>query len=132
MSVVAASLAGSVGLNVGYCASARMRPVCGCITTIEQVLAPAALISAAHCCSAYHWMSAWTVSRRLSPGTGDLTICSVCGMGCWVGPSSTCSLPSRPASSELYSCSSPAAPVASPVAPAPVNPTRLAARSPFG
>src|SRR5271156_513624 len=86
MSVVAATLDGSAGLNVGYCASARMRPVCGFITTTEQFLAWAALTSVAHSCSASHWMSALTVSRRLLAGTGGLTICSVCGRGCWVGP----------------------------------------------
>ena len=110
ISAVAATLAGLAGLKVGYWASARIRPVCGCITTTEQFVAWVALTSAAHCCSAYHWMSDWMVSFRLPAASGALTICSVCGMGCCVGPTSTVSLPSRPASSVLYCSSTPAWP----------------------
>src|SRR5215467_4392592 len=102
MSVVAATLDGLAGLNVGYCARARIWPVRGFMTTTEQFAACAALTSAAHCCSAYHWMSDWMVSFRFPAATGALTICSVCGMGLFVGPVSTVSLPSRPASSLLY------------------------------
>src|SRR5580704_5124759 len=81
MSVVAATLAGSDGLNVGYCASARICPVRGSIATTEQFVACAFLTSAAHACSAYHWMSAWTVSCRLPAGTGARSVCSVPGIG---------------------------------------------------
>jgi len=134
MSVVAATLAGSDGLNVGYCASARICPVRGCITTTEQFVACAFLTSAAHACSAYHWMSAWIVSFRLPAGTGARSVCSVPGIGSASAPGviSACSLPSRPLSRELYSCSSPASPRRSPAASVSEKPMRFAARSPFG
>ncbi len=88
MSFVAATLAGATGLNVGYCASARILPVPGCITTTVQFLALVLATCRAHSCSAFHWMSAWMVSRRLPAGNASLTVDSVPGMGSPFAPCS--------------------------------------------
>ncbi len=132
MSLVAARLCGAAGLNPGYCASARMRPVLGCITTMVQFLALVALTWAAQACSAYHWMSDCRVSLRLPAGTCGLILVSVSGIGWPVVVCSTSSLPSRPASSELYCHSRPASPCRSPAASVSVKPSTLAPSSPFG
>ena len=50
-------------------------------------------------CSASYWMSAWMVSRRLLAGTTGVRLTSVSGIGSWSVPTSTSSLPARPASS---------------------------------
>src|SRR6266581_1791395 len=81
MSFVAGTLAGATGLKVGYCASARIRPVLGCMTTTVQFLALVLATCRAHSCSAFHWMSDWIVSRRFPAGTASLTVDSVPGIG---------------------------------------------------
>jgi hypothetical protein len=123
---------GALGLNVGYWAMARTLPVCGCITTIEQLRALAFFTSCRHACSASYWMLALIVRLRFFAGTGAVTLSVVLGIGTPSVPVSTSSLPSRPASRELYSSSSPASPVRSPALLVSVKPIRLAASSPLG
>src|SRR5215472_5186061 len=116
MSVVAPRLGmGSPGLKVGYCASARIRPVLGCMTTTVQFLALVRATWAAHSCSAFHWMSDWIVSRRSPAGTAALTVDSVPGIGCPFVPFSYTTVPLLPARSESYVCSRPCLPVMTPV-----------------
>src|SRR5882724_5753200 len=67
---VASMLLGWLGLNVGYCAMARILPVPGCMTTIEQLRARATLTRIWHCRWASYWMVELMVSRRLRAGTG--------------------------------------------------------------
>src|SRR6185437_2627166 len=86
MSLVAQMLAGAAGLNVGYCANARILPVLGCMTTTVQFLALVLATCSAHSCSAFHWMSDWMVSRRWPAGTASLTVDSVPGIGCPLVP----------------------------------------------
>ena len=105
----------------------------GCMTTIEQFLALVCLTRCLQACSASYWMLDWMVSRRFRAATGCLRSVSVPAIGMPLTPVSTSSLPSRPASSELYSCSRPAWPVRSPVEVfSLVKPTRLEARLPLG
>ncbi len=79
-------------------------------------------------------MSELIVSRRFLAGTDGVSFVSVSGIGSPSVPVSTSSLPSRPASSELYSCSRPATPLwlLSPDGDCLVKPTTSEARSPFG
>ncbi len=54
MSTVDATLVTSVGVNVGYCAMARILPVLGCSTTTVQLSALFSFTcSAQACCASY-------------------------------------------------------------------------------
>ncbi len=76
MSVVEATLAGADGSNVGYWAIARMCPVPGCMTTIEQFFALSMWTRCAHSRSASYCMAGLIVSRRLRAATGWRTLAS--------------------------------------------------------
>ena len=72
---------GSLGLYVGYWAMARTLPVCGCMTTIEQLRALAFFTSCWHACSASYWMLALMVRSRFFARTGAVTLSVVFGIG---------------------------------------------------
>jgi hypothetical protein len=96
------------------------------ITTV-QLLALLLATWAAQACSASYCSAGTMVSRRSLPLT---TGCRCCPRGGSAGRSvaiCTCSLPARPASSELYSSSMPAAPTRAPWLLVPVKPMMLAA-----
>ena len=128
-STVAARLVTWLGWNVGYWAMARIRPVEGCSTTIVQESAWVTRTRSAQACCASHCRLARMVRRTSPPGTTGRIFCEANGIGCPVIPVSTCSCPSRPASSELKDCSMPACPTRSSLVLVVVKPTRPAARS---
>src|ERR1700722_6410464 len=71
----------SAGVSVGHCAIARIAPVCGFITMIEQLRAWNIATRAWHSRSAEYWMSALIVRRRLRPPTTGVVFTCVIGIG---------------------------------------------------
>jgi hypothetical protein len=103
------------------------------MTTMVQLRACVCLTRCSQICSASNWMAGWIVRVRFLAGTPGWTFASVSGIGWPLAPVSSSSLPSLPASGELYRSSSPAIPFSSRLRPlTSVKPSRPAARSPLG